>query len=149
MIDPSTALAAYEGIRFAKDALTTLVKGKVEIESQGQVYAALEQLGKAQDSLFALREELLALQNENSKLRATINEQNDWAEKKRGYELTETAGGAVVLRDAGPPEHYACPSCVNKREIQILQDLHNMSGQFMCPGCKVPFPIRRSSNPML
>jgi len=57
-MDASSILAAYNGLKFAKDSLSTLIQGKIEVESQAKVRAALEKLGAAQDALFEMRDEL-------------------------------------------------------------------------------------------
>ena len=53
----------------------------------------------------------------------------------------ETPGGAVVYGFDGSPKHYACPSCINKKELQILQDDKTYTGEFTCPGCNKSFPV--------
>ena len=65
--------AAYNGLKFAKDALKLSLDMKVESESRIQVHAAMEKLGGVQDSLFELREQLFSLQHENESLRRAMS----------------------------------------------------------------------------
>ena len=134
--------AAYSGLKFAKDALQMALGYKIEVETRTQISAALEKLGLAQDSLFELREELMRLQGENDRLRVELKARGDWEAQKARYQLEETSGGAVVYASPGPPKHYACPSCLAKSEIQILQDRRVMGGVFDCPSCKTVYPVK-------
>lgn len=134
--------AAYTGLKFAKDSLQVALGYKIEAETRGQITAALEKLGSAQDTLFELREELFRLQTENDGLRQQLKARDDWEVQKAQYKLQETPGGAVVYEAAGPPKHYACPSCFAKGTIQFLQDRRVVGGAFDCPGCKAAYPVK-------
>jgi len=70
-----------------------------------------------------------------------------WSERLGSYDLTKTAGGAVVFKFKGQPEHFACPSCANNRKLEILQDNRTMSGKFRCAACKAEYPINPRENP--
>lgn len=140
-MDISMVGAAYNGLKFAKDALKLSLDLKTENESRLQIHAALEKLGTVQDSLFALREELFSLQNENEQLRQELKSQENWESLTGKYELQTTSGGAVVYLFLGGPEHYACPSCYQKHSLQILQDCRVRAGIFECPGCKTKYPV--------
>ncbi|MCP3874802.1 MAG: hypothetical protein GY699_16825 [Desulfobacteraceae bacterium] len=97
-----------------------------------------------------LREELLEVKTENNKLAAKIDQNNSWEEQLVEYELVTTEGRATVYQFKGNPVHYACPSCISKKQIQILQDGRNIAGSFKCPGCEVVFPVnpaKRKSPP--
>jgi hypothetical protein len=146
-VDPSMIMAAYNGLKFAKDSLTTLADGKIERESQARILEALGKLGSAQDALFELRDELFSLQTENARLKGEIDLHNQWAQRLAQYELTQTAGGAVVYRFKSAPEHYACPSCVNLQKLEILQDTRTMFGLYICTGCDKRFPIKPKEKP--
>ena len=91
--------------------------------------------------MFQLREELFRLQDENKNLKQRINEQDEWNKRIENYELTKTAGGAIVYKSKEGTEHYICPSCKEKREIHILQDNRTQSGKFRCVNCNAEFPI--------
>jgi hypothetical protein len=146
-MDASLAMAAYNGLKFAKDSLTALAQGKIEVESQAKVLAALEKLGAAQDVLFQMRDELFSLQAENLRLQQEIERNNTWKERLASYELVKTTGGAVVYKFKGEPEHFACPSCLNIQKLEILQNKRNMSGNFHCSGCAADFPVDPFENP--
>ena len=140
-MDVTLITGAYNGLKFAKDALTTALNYKIENETRAQISAALEKLGSAQDTLFELREELFRLQSDNDQLRQQIKSSDEWEARKSEYQLQQTSGGAVVYAFTGTPKHYACPSCFAKSTIQILQDRRVMSGNFDCPSCKATYPV--------
>lgn len=145
-MDASSIMAAYNGLKFAKDSLSTVIQGKIEVESQAKVLAALEKLGAAQDALFELRDELFTLQAENMRLKQELERDNTWNERFGAYELAKTAGGAIVYKFKGQPEHFACPSCANNRKLELLQDNRTMSGKFRCTGCEAEYPINPREN---
>lgn len=140
-MEASTILAAYNGLKFAKDSLGAIIQGKIEVDAQAKVMAALEKLGAAQDALFEMRDELFTLQTEISRLKQELEANNAWKDRLASYELTKTAGGAIVFRSKGEPEHFACPSCANDLKIEILQDNRTSSGKYRCTGCKAEYPI--------
>ena len=134
--------AAYNTLKFVKDALEVALGYKIENESREQINAALKQVGTIQDTLFHIREELFQLQTENERLRQQLEAKEKWESLKSQYQLQETAGGAVAYGFTGTPKHYACPSCFHKANIQVLQDQRDMNGSFQCPGCKTDFLIK-------
>jgi hypothetical protein len=146
-MDASSIMAAYNGLKFAKDSLSTVIQGKIEIESQAKVIAALEKLGTAQDALFEMRDELFALQGQIMRLTQELERNNTWDERLGSYELTKTAGGAVVYKFKSQPEHFACPSCANSCKLEILQDNRTMSGKYRCTGCEAEYPINPREDP--
>jgi hypothetical protein len=144
MMDVALIGASYTGLKFAKDALQTILNQKIESRTREQISEALEKLGSAQDTLFELREELFRLQSENDRLRQELKAREGWETQKAGYQLQETPGGAVVYVYSGAPHHYACPSCFAKSTIQILQDRRVVGGAFDCPNCKAVYPVKPS-----
>jgi predicted RNA-binding Zn-ribbon protein involved in translation (DUF1610 family) len=146
-MDIATIGAAVNGLKVAKDAFTWLLESKIEAETRTKVLEALKAVGDAQDNLFKLREELFVLQAENRELKADLAEKEEWKELLAKYTLVETAGGAHVYRTEEGAPHFACPSCINKKQIQILQDLKVMSGNFVCPGCDKKFRIKPETHP--
>lgn len=140
-MDMGTITAAWEGLKIGKELLGLAVDAKADAAAQAKVHAALDGLGKAQDTLFSLREELFKLQEANDQLRKELAQAKSWDDRIGQYELAKTAGGAVAYRFKLQPEHYACPTCVNKREIQVLQDNRTRSGKYRCTGCGSEFPI--------
>ncbi len=88
-----------------------------------------------------LREELFEVKTENNRLSVEIAQNDAWKDQIDKYELITTEGGATVYQYKSDPVHYACPSCMSKREIQILQNQRTYTGRFICPGCSVAFPV--------
>jgi hypothetical protein len=143
-VDLPTIGAAYAGLKAGKELLTAVLETKIESESRARIAEALTKLGQAQDTLFELREELFRLQSENEGFRQQLAAADDWKQRLSQYSLQKTSGGAVVYAFGGQPEHFACPACISKRELHILQDGRNAAGSFTCPGCKSSFPVRPS-----
>jgi predicted RNA-binding Zn-ribbon protein involved in translation (DUF1610 family) len=149
-MDLSMLSAAYTGAKFAKEALAVVLQYKIDEKAKEKINEVLEKLGPIQDTLFELREELFRLQDENRALKENIKSFNDWNSRLSRYKLIETEGGAVVYSSLEPPSHYVCPSCIEKKEIQILQNSRTYSGTFQCPGCDKTFPIKKKkSDPVL
>lgn len=92
--------------------------------------------------IIELEGEIIELTREKRDLEKKLDDIETWEAQLKKYQLEETSGGAVVYGFNGSPKHYACPSCVNKKELQILQDLRVMTGDFSCPGCGKEFPIK-------
>jgi predicted RNA-binding Zn-ribbon protein involved in translation (DUF1610 family) len=140
-MDMGSISAAYEGLKIGKGLLQSFVEHKAEELSEEKIRQVLEKLGIAQDTLFSVREALFELQSENEALKKQISESEAWAERLSSYSLVQTAGGAVVYESKGDPHYYICPSCVEKKSIQILQDNRTRSGKYRCVSCGAEFPI--------
>jgi regulator of replication initiation timing len=139
--------SAYMAAKFIQDSLKAILDKKVESAAKEKIREILEKVGPIQDTLFELREELFRLQTENTQLKEELKENEDWKRKLTEYQLTETPGGAVVYQFKGEPKHYICPSCLNKKEVHILQDTRTMGGGFSCPGCSKLFRIKQTRYP--
>ena len=148
-MDIGAISGAYTGIKVVKDSISGLLSARIEAAAKEKINEALDKLGSVQDTLFYFREELARLQTENAQLKDKLKDKEAWEVRLAEYQLEKTAGGAVVYSFKGEPKHYACPSCVTKREIQILQDRRVSSGIFACPGCGKTFPVRPSQGPEL
>lgn len=146
-MDLTAISAAYNGLKVAKDIFAELSNLKIETRSLEKINEAVKRVGEAQDALFQLREELFRLQEENNNLKRAIGETEAWKSRVAGYDLVQTPGGAVVYKSKEGTDHYACPSCIEKKEIQILQDRRTMSGDFECPGCGKAFPVNPRKKP--
>jgi regulator of replication initiation timing len=146
-MDIATIGAAASSLKVVKDVFTWLLESKIEAESRTKVLEALKAVGDAQDNLYRLREELFVLQTENRDLKTKLTENEEWKARLAKYRLVETAGGAHVYRTEEGTTHFACPSCIEKKEIQILQDLQVMSGDFACPGCDKKFKVKPANYP--
>jgi hypothetical protein len=140
-MDLTSITGAYQGLKTAKELLTVAFDAKVDSEAKTKIIEAQAKLGDVQDTLFGLREHLFALQEERNQLQAQLASADSWAKKLDQYELTRTIGRAVVYESKNEPKHYACPSCINKKEIHILQDNRTLSGKNRCTGCDKEYPI--------
>ena len=134
--------AAYNGLKVAKDIFSGFNDLKVETATLARINEAVKKVGEAQDAIFVLREELFRLQEENSSLKQQINDRDSWATIIGQYQLVDTAGGAVVFKSKEEPNHFACPSCAQSKEIHILQDNRVMAGTFTCTKCQAIYPVK-------
>ena len=141
-MDMGSITAAYEGLKIGKNILQAAYEKKAEQLSDEKIREILEKLGAAQDTLFSIRETLFELQAENEALKRQVSETESWEERMSSYKLVQTSGGAVVYEAQHDPHHYICPSCVEKRSIQILQDNRTISGKYRCVSCGAEFPIK-------
>ena len=141
-MDMTTITAAYNGLKIAKDVFTGFADLKIETASLEKINHAVKKVGEAQDALFQLREELFRLQEENNSLKQAVNEKEEWKKRLTNYELLETPGGAVVYQSKEGTNHFICPSCLERKEIHILQDRKVVSGAYDCPGCGKSFPLK-------
>ena len=146
-MDFAAIAGAYEGIKATKDILKSAFDAKVDAEAKAKIVEAQSRLGDIQDTLFSMREQMFALQEERNTLKRQLDDTNAWSSRVAEYELTNTPGGAVVLQSKGALKHFACPSCVNKREIHILQNNRTLSGKYRCTGCGSEFPIEPRQSP--
>jgi hypothetical protein len=140
-MDPVTIQQAYVGLKFAIETLRTVVGTKTQIAADSRIADALDHLGRVQDTMFELRNSLIALQEENHALKEAQRDRDEWSIRAAAYALTSAPGGAMVQKTAGPPEHYACPRCFEDRKIYPLQDKRVMSGAHACPGCGRSYPV--------
>ncbi|MGD9983743.1 MAG: hypothetical protein AB7S51_06250 [Porticoccaceae bacterium] len=141
-MDPISLAGAYQGLKAAKDILTILFDAKVDAEAKPKILEAQGKLGEVQDALFVLRERLSELQQDRDDLKAKLANAGAWQTHADLYELTTTPGTAVVYKYKGQPDHFACPSCFNKREVHILQDNKGMAGTYRCTGCSANYPVK-------
>ncbi len=146
-MDATAIAGAYQGLKAAKEILGALFEAKVDAEAKPKILEAQARLGEVQDVLFSLREHLSQLQEERNLLRQQLAEAQAWNATVAQYELAKTDGGAVVYRFKGEPAHFVCPSCFNKREMQILQNNGTLSGKYRCTGCGAEFPVEPRERP--
>ena len=142
-MDVTSIAGAYQGLKAVKDILTGAIEAKDDVDAKAKILEAQIRLGEIQDTLFGLREQLSELQDQKRQLQEQLVAAQAWNEKLNQYELTKTVGGAIVYNYKGDPKHFACPTCINKQEIQILQDNRTMSGKYRCTGCANEFPIEQ------
>ena len=138
--------AAYEGLRVGKEILIDSISAKADAQAKEKIHEVMTKLGAAQDALFQLRDELYHLQTENSELKQSLADMEEWETRLSEYELVKTSGGAVVYQFNGDPQHYACPNCLEKKQIHILQDTRNLGGHYRCVSCEAEYPINPSQS---
>ncbi|WP_116644743.1 hypothetical protein [Salinivibrio sp. HTSP] len=141
-MDFATVTSAYEGLKIGKSLLKSIYDSRVEADAKEKIDEVMNQLGEAQDTLFSMREELFRLQSQNEEYRKRLTDDETWSKKVEQYQLTETAGRAIVYEYLGNPKHFVCPSCIEKKTIQILQDNRTSSGKYRCVHCNAEFPIK-------
>jgi hypothetical protein len=140
-MDPITVQQAYSGLKFAIETLRTVVGTKTQIAAEGKIADALDHLGKVQDTLFELRNELAAMQDQNRELKDKLGAQESWDKIAEGYNLVATPSGGTVYHSDGPPPHYACPTCFASQKRIPLQHCGGSSVAYQCPQCKAYYPI--------
>lgn len=140
-------LAEFNAAAQSLKALGDLVRMTVDLNNSSAVTMALlkvqEEFLVAQGTALAAQEKISNLLSEIDGLKEELRHVKDWEERVKAYELTTTAGGAVVYRFKGEPGYFVCPSCYEKRTIEILQDKGGSFGYYECPGCKVEYQVKQ------
>ena len=140
-MDFTALTTAYTGLQFLRDSRSVALNAKIDEEARSKINGALDQISKLQDGLFQTQQNLLALQQENAELRASLQKHDAWAGKSSQYVLTATIGRAIVYKFSGEPSHYACPTCFESQKISPLQDDKLPAGTFTCNACKAQFKV--------
>ncbi len=147
-MDITSISAAIASGKALKDIIQGLIGLKVDTEVLYRINEAQTQVSNLLSALLETQGNLFTLLNETQDLRRHIQIQEAWDKRKACYRLTETDGGAVVYVSVAydhenEPEHYACPRCMEKCAIQILQVMGDKnSGLFECPDCRKTYAIR-------
>jgi predicted RNA-binding Zn-ribbon protein involved in translation (DUF1610 family) len=147
MVEIAAAISAFKA---AKDLGKVIFDAKIDAAVKEKARDVIDKLGDAQDTLYQLRDELLNVQTDNADLKRQIAEADDWKETAAHYEIVKTAGGAIVHKFKGTPEHYACPNCMGAKRITPLQDNRTLSGKYRCthPSCNgAEFPVDAQKQP--
>ncbi len=143
-MDVALITASIQGLVFAKDVLDGHINLKVNTESRKLINNAARKVSEAHDVIYLLREELFKIQEENKTLKEKVREGKDWDKEFDGYKLVETQGGATVYGSTFGPPHFVCPSCIQFKQLHILQDKKVLSGIFGCPNCNAIFPVNKT-----
>lgn len=144
-MDPVTALSAsYTALRFVRDSMSVALGAKIDEGARVKISEALERLTSVQDCLFEAQQRMFQLQAENTQLKSALADAQSWSDRAGAYSLDVSPGGAVVYRYSGVPEHFACPICLEKKTIAILQDRKVISGTWDCPSCKAEYAVSES-----
>jgi hypothetical protein len=120
----------------------SVIAAKYQISADAQILGAFDQLGKAQDILFNVRDTLSDLQDENRTLKDKVRDEEGWNARAAKYRLVIAPGNATVWHSTDPIKHYACPVCFEAKQIHILQDT-KINGQWQCPSsnCKAFYSV--------
>jgi len=143
-MDISQISSAYNGLKTAKEIFTGFIDLKIETATVEKINEAVKKVAEAQDALFSMREELFRLQEENNSLKQSVSTIEEWKSKVSNYSIIKTETGAVVYKSNKEPILYICPNCINKQQIQPLQEVGEYSGDSDCPSCKSRFPIKQA-----
>lgn len=142
MVTPEHIAGIYAAVKASKDISYSALKAWAdrrskdqEIDSQRQ---RLEVLSSWADDLSRLHEAQLEI----TQLRQQLARADEWGLTIGAFRCVKTLGDAWVLQHQEDQNKLACPSCVNKAELHILQPTAVGSHIHYCPGCKCCFPIR-------
>jgi len=126
----------------ARGFLKALQDGKLSSAHEALVAQAMEVVSDATERLFTIQTALLELQQENAALQSQLETAANWSNRIAAYELVQAEGGAIVYRSKSGLKHYACPRCVEAdRQLQVLQTLGTLSGDYQCPGCDQTYSV--------
>lgn len=142
MVIVTTVNAALNSLKIATEAFVWLRDSRRDAEANTRIASAMQAVNDAEQKIFELRRELSLLEDENQKLRSEKAELDDWNKRFQKLHRTKTAGGAVVYVQEEGEGFLICPRCVEKKEMQILQDHGRVSGEFECPGCGNKFKVK-------
>jgi hypothetical protein len=120
-----------------------LTKKVADLVKKGITIDLQESVMNLREAVLNAKDEVLELRQERQEPAALLAAQEDWRARTAPYKLVRTDGGAIVWHSEGPPFHFACPTCFEKRSVQVLQDSNSTGGHFYCTSCDKKFPIRR------
>ncbi|NRA17469.1 MAG: hypothetical protein HRU04_18425 [Oceanospirillaceae bacterium] len=141
MTDLVMIKTAIEGLKLTSDAFRYLRKVSTESEVIDKINSAVKQVNDAQEAFFNIRETLFTLQEENHALKQSLADVEKWESMLAAYEVVVTEGEGLVFKSKESPLRYACPSCIQIKSIQFLQDKKSPDGSFVCDGCKNSYYI--------
>ena len=133
---------AYSSLQLIRDSFTLALNAKIDEQTRSKIHAAMEQITKLQDSLFAAQQQLFQLQQENQDLRRQLESSEGWSNRAAQYKLVHTPGSATVYEFQGEPSHYACPACFEQQRVSILQNSGSVySGAWPCKVCNQSYEV--------
>jgi predicted RNA-binding Zn-ribbon protein involved in translation (DUF1610 family) len=127
------ALGISEAIELTRQ-ISELVKKGITIDLQ-------ERIMQLREAVLNVKDEVLRLREENQGLRSNAQAAAEWTTRILKYEFVTAPGGALVWRSTGPPEHYACPTCIEGQHIHPLQPTKYSSSTYTCQNCKAQFNV--------
>lgn len=125
-----------------KELVSVAIAAAVDSKARDQLIALQSKLEEAQVQNTAVLEALRTLYEENHNLRQQIEKSDSFKAELAFYAINPTPGDAHVLQHREHPNRLACPSCVNKQEIHILQPRFGTKNARYCPGCETCFPTK-------
>ncbi len=149
MVDIAAIAGALQSLKVAND----LVKIALGLRDESLVNDRLEEIRsriwEAQEHALAAQATISDLLDERRELKRQLSELEDWESEKQRYELVRLPNGALayaVKRAAQgeEPMHYACPTCIQKKEKSIMQprDWANFAPTLECPVCKLALEVQ-------
>lgn len=136
----TTLKALSEGTKAARELIKGLQKPEDKADVKQKINKAAEKVGDVLDSLYGLREELFRLQDENRQLKTELTEIDAWKNRLSEFELIRTPAGAVVYKSLSGLSYFACPRCIEHKELYPLQK-RGASPYYDCPKCGQGYEI--------
>ena len=133
--------AAITSLKALKDGISLAFDAKVDAEVRSARVAVMEQLGRAQDTLYDLRDELFKIQSENEGLKRAAEGSAKWDETVAQYEFVQSPGGAYVFRSRTDTNLFACPTCMHDKRVSALQPRGAMPSIRHCLVCDKGYTV--------
>ena len=145
-LELTAAIASFKAL---KDGIRLVFDAKVDSEVQAARIAVMEQLGKAQDTLYDLRDELFKIQSENEELKRAASSSTKWDETVAQYEFVQTPGSAYAFRSRTDANLFACPTCIHDRRVSALQPKGPMPSIRFCLVCDKGYTVTTEKMPQI
>ena len=114
--------------------LRKLRQSTLSDQHRGMVDEALDVVSDVIARLLSIQTAQIALQQENTALKAQISEIEDWKGRFAQYRLAKSTEGGILLIAEEPFQHYACVRCAeDQRKIYPLQYNGKFSGATVVP----------------
>jgi hypothetical protein len=139
--------AAIASIKALSDGIRLAFDAKVDADVQAARIAVMDQLGKAQDTLYDLRDELFRIQSENEELKRTAGSSAKWDETFAQYEFVQSPGGAYAFRSRTDANLFACPTCMHDKRVSALQPRGAMPSNRWCLVCEKSYTVTTEKLP--
>jgi hypothetical protein len=118
-----------------------LVSRVWDLVKAGATMELKEKVMELREAILNGKDENLRLRQDNQELREKLATLESRQSRTSDYELVRAPGGAMVYRYKKEPPHFACPACIERDNISVLQDRRVMSGSWECPTCKNHYAI--------
>lgn len=140
----TTITSSSTAVKSVVEAIKTARgKAKGNKEALAALLEAQELALSLQTSLFEAKEQALALQEENRRLRTQIRQHEERTLDREKYQ-TRKVGKGWVVTPKGEEEPYYCPTCFEGGRLAVLSAL-GRRGAFgtthLCPACDATFAL--------